>query len=177
MGHVSRLPTTFLCALVFSFSVAEASAPRCPAPLPIESGNPEYQVAQIAGNAILFPFNSELGVEWATGCLLGWFDRPDFGLADLTGTVSDALLAMMTVSPSRFFSAATEATPGQLSEWLGGSVRYSQNQFMGRCVQPDKFAQARSAIDSLRLDDPRQEALRQRVLSRLAGMKCQLVEG
>lgn len=177
MKRISLLPTALLSVLVLAQSVAEAAAPKCPTPWPIEKGNPEFQVARITGNAILFPFITESGVEWATGCLLGWFDRSDFGLADLTGTVSDALLSMMTVDPSRFFAAAVKATPGQLDEWLGRSISFSQNQFNGRCVHPDKFTQARSAIGSLRLSDPKQETLRQRVAERLSGLKCQLVEG
>ena len=177
LNRSSMLPTALLSALFLIPSVAQAAASECPAPLPVAKGNPEFQVSQIAGNAILFPWTAEWGVERATGCLLGWFDRSDFELADLTGTVSDALLAMMTVDPHRFFAAAANASPGQLDEWLSAAIDVSQNQFSGQCIQPDRFAQALSAIGSLRLQDPKQEALRQRIAGRLTGLKCRLAQG
>lgn len=171
------LPAGMLLALSMAHSVAAATAPSCPNPVPIEKGNAEVQVAQIAGQAILFPYSRDVGIEWAASCLLGWYDRTDIGLGDLTDAVSNALLAMMTSDPVRFFAAAAKATPGQLDEWLGASIGYSQNQFHGQCVQPDRFAQARAAIGSLRMRDPGQEALRRRVVERLAESRCQIVEG
>lgn len=177
LNRMSMMPTALLFALVLTPSLAEAGAQECPTPWPIEKGNPEFQVAQITGDAILFPDTAEWGVERATGCLFGWFDRSDFTLADLTGTVSDALLAMMTIDPYRFFASAVKATPGQLDEWLGVSIQFSQNQFSGQCIHPDKFTRALSAIGSLRLHDPKQEALRLRIAEKLTRLKCRVVEG
>jgi len=108
---------------------------------------------------------------------LGWFDRKEFELVSLLPIVSDALLSIMTIDPARFLHAAAGATAGQMRKWMTDAIPFSQRQFEGGCVTPDRFVQARMAIGSLQLTDVREEQLRVAVLHALTGMKCQVVEG
>ena len=137
----------------------------------------EVFISQLVGETVVGPANPDSGTVYATKCLFQLVEERESVLAGANSYVSNALLAVLTLDPTRWFEAASEVDPIVFNKWLYLRIRSSELQGIGKCVERDRFYQAKVAIDSLRLEIPSQEKIRVRVLEVLQGLKCREAEG
>ena len=133
----------------------------------------DTQVATILGRAALYPGNAEIGTSIATKCLLstlapGHVSGPTW----LGPEVSDALLVLMMAEPSLWFEVASTVDRSWIDAWLRKPIRLTQLRGLGMCPTPDRYRIAAAILGNLRFDSQDQEALRLRIIKRLAELHC-----
>jgi len=141
----------------------------CPDP---KSKAVERDLSNVVGYAVLYPMDSS-AFEQSVSCLLGIYSRTDVAVAGLKWDLAHALLRIMATDPIQFFNVAGRQEPISVDRWLQ-SLDHAALWPRERCPRPDPMSLARRSIENLKLDRPKEEALRKQVVRLLEKWPCRV---
>ena len=141
----------------------------CPDP---RSKSIESDFAQIVGGAVLYSMDSKRFDE-AVSCLLSIYVRKDVAIAGLKWDLAHALLRIMAADPSQFFSVLGGKDVQAVERWVQ-SLDHAAAWPGERCPKLDPLTMSRRAIENLKLDRAKDEALRKKVSEQLRKWPCRV---